>query len=262
MKKLAIALMAVMIAAGTASADVIVEDTISSIGSSGTKTVTAGSNLSDASLVVISEARYDAKWPTAIAVGSDPATLLLQQQGGYSDIQVWAIALGSVSAGDIDVAFTGATDKVVNSLFLLSGADQDVNNYVAKAAYTANRADTMSLDMGDLADGSALLSGAVFGKVQSAGNENVDFGGTDGNGAITFTPAGEAILTGEQIYYNNGYASVTGATTSTAGNLVSDNTGAQFGASFASVAVAPIPEPATMSVLALGGLGVLIRRRK
>ncbi len=251
MKRFAIilAVSAIVAIASQASAAVIEEASVqfteTSTASSHSFTIDLKAASNSVALIGVARA-FTANITTFELVSDDgtfSATQLLADAGPKSTDEIWAIDLGTVNSDN-------------TATFNVMWDDGKEAAYFAAQLSNATLADpVLGQDEGTSGARSVTLEGLTAGMYALAvGSDTKDAtaealtgiadAGFGSDGPMTFAFGGEVVAAGDLVV---GYDPDDG-----------NNKGNGLGV----VAIAPVPEPATMSLLAMGGLAVLRRRRR
>jgi hypothetical protein len=175
--------------------------------------------------------------PTGMNVSLTELVTSESVNNGDLHAYLFAAEIGDVTAGDLDWTVTADSGNFGAAAYQLSNA------MLAGAKVGGTGVKDDPIDLADVADGSAGI------------DLHVD--GSNSTGASPYTTPDSTfrfVATANRGFVSSYY-------TGLADDVQLGYNGAAAQVSVAG-AFAPIPEPATMSLLALGGLGVLIRRKK
>ena len=162
---------------------------------------------------------------------------------------------------DTNSPFPGTGGDKSQAVFSGSGGEQ---NFLYQVIGTRETIDTaLDFSIGLTAFGSALAGTLTVGLYQSATFSGAD--GTDVHGGAGVTQIGSTVTlavarAANQAAYETGSISLTTANTTDPIFLRFHFTSAYMGAD--NISVTPIPEPATMALLGLGGLGLILGRKR
>lgn len=189
---------------------------------------------------------------TAVTVGGNAATLLASESlANTGEANVWAVSLGSVSAGDVTVEVTYSDGSAGNAnvamiAVQLSGATLVGFDSDDDAGSAGNNP---SITLADAAAGSYAFSAGSFNRAATtntlSGITNLSVGNQGGSAS-----AGAYAFGGQEI----SSLSTLSITYDTAGNAKGTN--------LSGVVIQTIPEPASLVLLGLGGLCLLSGRRR
>jgi len=182
----------------------------------------------------------------ATAVTFDPAgtnqAMTLIDSNGFSGMfaGVWGIELGAVSAGSVDFSISGGAAYSVVQL-----SDATLTGALSDNAGNDNQS-TISNTINGIPSGSFVFS-VISNAQQSQGINSSSYDSSDEVGAnnYNFAYGYSSDVSGDQTYtWNN-----------PAPSSLRDN-------ALVTVAISPIPEPASLALLGLGSLLVISGRRK